>query len=186
MLFLLLAELHISWDSGHGLISSPCVTHSSFSPDIWRAGCSGRSLEVLSARSPHHDKRGATSGGQEGPGLAVGSGAPSVRPPQRLAVWTKGLARGQPRELPVVKARSLAGSRAELSCIPAVSLPRLVDLDWRVDIKTSSDSISRMAVPTCLLQMKVWPPSCSLAGRGQGHAGSWCPTDQRKGQSPKS
>lgn len=39
-----------------------------------------------------------------------------------------------------------------------VSLPRLVDLDWRVDIKTSSDSISRMAVPTCLLQMKVRPP----------------------------
>uniref|UniRef100_A0A8C2RPJ6 COMM domain-containing protein n=1 Tax=Capra hircus TaxID=9925 RepID=A0A8C2RPJ6_CAPHI len=35
-----------------------------------------------------------------------------------------------------------------------ISLPRLVDLDWRVDIKTSSDSISRMAVPTCLLQMK--------------------------------
>lgn len=38
---------------------------------------------------------------------------------------------------------------------PSVSLPRLVDMDWRVDIKTSSDSISRMAVPTCLLQLKV-------------------------------
>ncbi|XP_055988622.1 COMM domain-containing protein 9 [Sorex fumeus] len=36
-----------------------------------------------------------------------------------------------------------------------ISLPRLVDLDWRVDIKTASDSISRMAVPTCLLQMKI-------------------------------
>ncbi|KAM4846684.1 COMM domain-containing protein 9 [Thomomys bottae] len=36
-----------------------------------------------------------------------------------------------------------------------ISLPRLVDLDWRVDIKTSSDSISRMAIPTCLLQMKI-------------------------------
>ncbi|XP_078196978.1 COMM domain-containing protein 9 isoform X1 [Callithrix jacchus] len=36
-----------------------------------------------------------------------------------------------------------------------ISLPRLVDLDWRVDIRTSSDSISRMAVPTCLLQMKI-------------------------------
>uniref|UniRef100_A0A5F9CDH3 COMM domain containing 9 n=1 Tax=Oryctolagus cuniculus TaxID=9986 RepID=A0A5F9CDH3_RABIT len=35
-----------------------------------------------------------------------------------------------------------------------ISLPRLIDLDWRVDIKTASDSISRMAVPTCLLQMK--------------------------------
>ncbi|XP_069479455.1 COMM domain-containing protein 9 [Ambystoma mexicanum] len=36
-----------------------------------------------------------------------------------------------------------------------ISLPRLIDMDWRVDIKTSSDSISRMAVPTCLLQMKI-------------------------------
>ncbi|KAH3888754.1 COMM domain-containing protein 9-like isoform X2 [Dreissena polymorpha] len=36
-----------------------------------------------------------------------------------------------------------------------VSLPRMVDFDWRVDIKTSSDSIARMSVPTCLLQMKV-------------------------------
>ncbi|XP_006864959.1 PREDICTED: COMM domain-containing protein 9 [Chrysochloris asiatica] len=36
-----------------------------------------------------------------------------------------------------------------------ISLPRLVDLDWRVDIKTASDSINRMAVPTCLLQMKI-------------------------------
>ncbi|NWH57414.1 COMD9 protein, partial [Geococcyx californianus] len=36
-----------------------------------------------------------------------------------------------------------------------ISLPQLVDMDWRVDIKTSSDSISRMAVPTCLLQLKI-------------------------------
>ncbi|XP_075610828.1 COMM domain-containing protein 9 isoform X1 [Balearica regulorum gibbericeps] len=36
-----------------------------------------------------------------------------------------------------------------------ISLPRLLDMDWRVDIKTSSDSISRMAVPTCLLQLKI-------------------------------
>ncbi|XP_074853608.1 COMM domain-containing protein 9 isoform X2 [Carettochelys insculpta] len=36
-----------------------------------------------------------------------------------------------------------------------ICLPRLVDMDWRVDIKTSSDSIGRMAVPTCLLQLKI-------------------------------
>ncbi|NXG44781.1 COMD9 protein, partial [Psilopogon haemacephalus] len=36
-----------------------------------------------------------------------------------------------------------------------ISLPRLVDMDWRVDIQTSSESISRMAVPTCLLQLKI-------------------------------
>ncbi|XP_028917377.1 COMM domain-containing protein 9 [Ornithorhynchus anatinus] len=44
-----------------------------------------------------------------------------------------------------------------------ISLPRLVDLDWRVDIKMSSDSISRMAVPTCLLQMKI-QEDASLCG----------------------
>ena len=36
-----------------------------------------------------------------------------------------------------------------------VSLPRLVNFDWRVDVKTSSDSATRMAQPTCIVQMKV-------------------------------
>nr|XP_022315394.1 COMM domain-containing protein 9-like isoform X2 [Crassostrea virginica] len=36
-----------------------------------------------------------------------------------------------------------------------VSLPRLVDFDWRVDTKMASESVSRMSVPTCILQMKV-------------------------------
>uniref|UniRef100_A0A4W3HQW5 COMM domain containing 9 n=1 Tax=Callorhinchus milii TaxID=7868 RepID=A0A4W3HQW5_CALMI len=36
-----------------------------------------------------------------------------------------------------------------------ISLPHLVAMDWRVDIKASSDTVSRMAVPTCLLQMKI-------------------------------
>ncbi|XP_048187263.1 COMM domain-containing protein 9-like [Perognathus longimembris pacificus] len=36
-----------------------------------------------------------------------------------------------------------------------ISLPRLVDLAWRVDIKTSSNNIGCMAVPTCFLQMKI-------------------------------
>ncbi|XP_071601124.1 COMM domain-containing protein 9 [Heliangelus exortis] len=36
-----------------------------------------------------------------------------------------------------------------------ISLPRLVDMDWRVDIKTSSDSIGKIAVPTCLLQLQI-------------------------------
>lgn len=40
-------------------------------------------------------------------------------------------------------------------CVLAVSLPRLVDFDWRVDVKTSSDCAVRMAQPTCLVQMKV-------------------------------
>ncbi|KPP57911.1 COMM domain-containing protein 9-like [Scleropages formosus] len=36
-----------------------------------------------------------------------------------------------------------------------ISLPRLLEMDWRVDMKTASDSVSRMAVPTCLVHMKV-------------------------------
>ncbi|XP_026859872.2 COMM domain-containing protein 9 [Electrophorus electricus] len=36
-----------------------------------------------------------------------------------------------------------------------ISLPQLVDMEWRVDIKTCSDSVSRMAVPTCILSMKI-------------------------------
>ena len=44
---------------------------------------------------------------------------------------------------------------SSLLCSAPVSLPRLVDFDWRVDVKTASDSASRMAQPTCLVQMKV-------------------------------
>lgn len=36
-----------------------------------------------------------------------------------------------------------------------MSLPRLDGFDWRVDVKTSSDCATRMAAPTCLLEMKV-------------------------------
>ncbi|GAB1598809.1 COMM domain-containing protein 9-like isoform X1 [Argonauta hians] len=36
-----------------------------------------------------------------------------------------------------------------------VSLPHLVDFDWRVDLKASSNTISRMSVPTCLVQFEV-------------------------------
>ncbi|CAL1594267.1 unnamed protein product [Knipowitschia caucasica] len=36
-----------------------------------------------------------------------------------------------------------------------ISLPQLKEVDWRVDLVSSSESVSRMAVPTCLLQLKV-------------------------------
>ncbi|GFN76028.1 comm domain-containing protein 9-like [Plakobranchus ocellatus] len=38
-----------------------------------------------------------------------------------------------------------------------VSLPKLVDFDWRVDTKTSSDSVARMSVPTCILNLQIQP-----------------------------
>uniref|UniRef100_A0A3P9MBM2 COMM domain containing 9 n=1 Tax=Oryzias latipes TaxID=8090 RepID=A0A3P9MBM2_ORYLA len=39
-----------------------------------------------------------------------------------------------------------------------VSLPQLKDLDWRVDLVTGSDSVSRMSMPTCLVQLKLEDP----------------------------
>ncbi|XP_059191687.1 COMM domain-containing protein 9 [Centropristis striata] len=44
-----------------------------------------------------------------------------------------------------------------------ISLPQLKELDWRVDMVTGSDSISRMSVPTCLVQLKMEDP-CPTAG----------------------
>uniref|UniRef100_UPI0037E9B2C1 COMM domain-containing protein 9 n=1 Tax=Semicossyphus pulcher TaxID=241346 RepID=UPI0037E9B2C1 len=40
-----------------------------------------------------------------------------------------------------------------------ISLPQLKELDWRVDMVTGSDSVSRMSVPTCLVQLKMEDPS---------------------------
>merc|ERR1712183_687936 len=36
-----------------------------------------------------------------------------------------------------------------------ISPPRLVDFDWRVDIKTSSNHLSRMNIPTVFVGMKL-------------------------------
>ncbi|XP_029378262.1 COMM domain-containing protein 9 [Echeneis naucrates] len=44
-----------------------------------------------------------------------------------------------------------------------ISLPQLKDLDWRVDMVTGSDSVSRMSVPTCLVQLQMEDP-CPTAG----------------------
>ncbi|XP_054476504.1 COMM domain-containing protein 9 [Anoplopoma fimbria] len=41
--------------------------------------------------------------------------------------------------------------------------PQLKELDWRVDMVTGSDSVSRMSVPTCLVQLKMEDP-CPSAG----------------------
>lgn len=36
-----------------------------------------------------------------------------------------------------------------------VTLPKLLEFDWRVDIKASSDTLSQMSVPSVLVGMKV-------------------------------
>ena len=48
----------------------------------------------------------------------------------------------------------LAGWRAEL-VEAQVCGPRLLDLDWRVDLATASDKSARMAAPTCIVQLQV-------------------------------
>ncbi|XP_026166653.1 COMM domain-containing protein 9 [Mastacembelus armatus] len=45
-----------------------------------------------------------------------------------------------------------------------ITLPQLKELSWRVDLVTSSDSVSRMSVPTCLVQFKVEDPCPSAGG----------------------
>uniref|UniRef100_A0A672YKD8 COMM domain containing 9 n=2 Tax=Sphaeramia orbicularis TaxID=375764 RepID=A0A672YKD8_9TELE len=44
-----------------------------------------------------------------------------------------------------------------------ISLPQLKELDWRVDMVTGSESVSRMSVPTCLVQFKM-EDSCHSGG----------------------
>eukprot|EP00042_Codosiga_hollandica_P017468 m.48221 g.48221 ORF g.48221 m.48221 type:complete len:199 (+) comp47688_c0_seq2:66-662(+) len=36
-----------------------------------------------------------------------------------------------------------------------ISLPKLTDFDWRIDVKTASQESVRMGVPTCLIELKV-------------------------------
>uniref|UniRef100_A0A6B2LPW6 COMM domain-containing protein n=1 Tax=Arcella intermedia TaxID=1963864 RepID=A0A6B2LPW6_9EUKA len=36
-----------------------------------------------------------------------------------------------------------------------VALPRLQNIDWRIDIKTASDQIARMSAPSVIVQLQV-------------------------------
>eukprot|EP00948_MAST-09A_sp_MAST-9A-sp1_P002820 g2820.t1 len=38
-------------------------------------------------------------------------------------------------------------------------LPKLVDVQWRVGLKTASDEVSNMAVPSVIVELKTQPPS---------------------------
>ncbi|XP_025084933.1 COMM domain-containing protein 9-like isoform X2 [Pomacea canaliculata] len=66
----------------------------------------------------------------------------------------------------VVSGVAVSTLRSLPSCFPlrqkqanekasAISLPKLVDFDWRVDVKTSSDAVARMSVPTCILNLQM-------------------------------
>lgn len=43
----------------------------------------------------------------------------------------------------------------EKDSLNPVSLPTLVDFDWRVDVISASNQVNRMSVPRCLLQLQV-------------------------------
>jgi len=43
-----------------------------------------------------------------------------------------------------------------------VSMPKLVDFSWRVDVKTASNESARMSVPACILQVQVEDKSHGL------------------------
>jgi hypothetical protein len=43
----------------------------------------------------------------------------------------------------------------EASVEQCVSLPKFLEIDWRVDVMTASGDLSRMAVPTALVDLKV-------------------------------
>lgn len=60
----------------------------------------------------------------------------------------------------VVKARLAEWRRGAAAA--QVCPPKLVDFDWRVDMKTASNHLSRMAVPTVLVEMKVQEPPTTL------------------------
>lgn len=53
-----------------------------------------------------------------------------------------------------VIAGNLKSWRAQ-SANSQLSLPQLKEFDWRIDIKTSADTVARMSVPTALVQMKI-------------------------------
>ena len=43
----------------------------------------------------------------------------------------------------------------EAAVLSRVSLPQLIEVDWRIDVKTAAEQMSRMAVPTVLIDLKV-------------------------------
>ncbi|XP_061466780.1 COMM domain-containing protein 9 [Rhineura floridana] len=75
-------------------------------------------------------------------------------PEEILALFPEGFHQNLKNLLTKIILENVSAWRNE-ALASQISLPRLVDMDWRVDIKTSSDNISRMAVPTCLLQLKI-------------------------------
>lgn len=85
---------------------------------------------------------------------------------QKLLAQVRGSPRalGDPARRPPTAAPTPPFPKAIVARLPTwrevaikrrVSLPRLVDVDWRVDLKTASDHASSIAVPTAVVAVKV-------------------------------
>ena len=59
-----------------------------------------------------------------------------------------------PPPFPQIIAKNLNEWR-EAAITQRLSLPRLVDVDWRVDVKLASDQVSRMSVPTTIVDLQI-------------------------------
>jgi len=54
----------------------------------------------------------------------------------------------------------------ETAAANQISLPRLVDVDWRIDVKTASEVIARMAQPAVIVDLRVrWRRRCTTAAQ---------------------
>ncbi|GIY58693.1 COMM domain-containing protein 9 [Caerostris darwini] len=51
------------------------------------------------------------------------------------------------------------GTWKNLAANDSVSVPKLTEFDWRVDLKMASSKIARMSEPTCILHLKIHNPS---------------------------
>ncbi|GFR15084.1 COMM domain-containing protein 9 [Trichonephila clavata] len=51
------------------------------------------------------------------------------------------------------------GTWKNLAANESVSVPKLTEFDWRVDLKMASSKIARMSEPTCILNLKIHNPS---------------------------
>ncbi|CAL1278668.1 unnamed protein product [Larinioides sclopetarius] len=50
------------------------------------------------------------------------------------------------------------GTWKSLAAKDSVSVPKLTEFDWRVDLKMASGKIARMSEPTCILHLKIHNP----------------------------
>lgn len=89
------------------------------------------------------------------PARALPEAAPAPAPVSSARPTPSAPKRAQPK--PVVASQPAKPKREARP----VGLPKLLDVDWRLDIKSGSDSMARMAVPTVLVRLEVtfgfWP-----------------------------